>query len=326
MTKRGEFQQIAELFAPLAAGFPGALGLKDDAALVSVPEGQELVVTMDAIVEGIHYLPDDPPDLVARKLIRVNLSDLAAKGATPLALMLACAFPRRLDDRWREGFARGLAQDVAAFSVPVIGGDTVSTSGPATFSLTAFGLVAKGQALLRSGARTGDLLVVSGTLGDGAFGLLAAQGALTGLDAEATAWLADRYRVPQPRVTVGPRCLGLASAAMDISDGLLQDLGHLCAASGVRGLVEADRLPLSAAVTALTAQRPDWLTTVATGGDDYELLMAVPPESLDQLSRNAIAEGVKVSVIGRCVAGQGVQLLDSEGGVVDIGRAGFSHF
>lgn len=326
MARRGEFQQIAELFAPLAAGYPGALGLTDDAAFMAVPEGKDLVLTMDTIVESVHFLPDDPPDLIARKLVRVNLSDLAAKGAVPHALMLSCAFPQARSDRWREGFARGLAEDVATYAVPVIGGDTVSTPGPASFTLTAFGMVEQGRGLLRSGACDGDLLVVTGTLGDGAYGLLAAQGKLSGGDAESVAWLADRYRIPQPRVSLGPQLIGLARAAMDISDGLLQDLGHMCRASGIGACVEASRLPVSAAASALYQQRADGLALITTGGDDYELLFSCPPDAWPTVQSVAMEAGVQITVIGRCIAGTGVSLLDASGRVIESAQAGFRHF
>ncbi|MFA7430024.1 MAG: thiamine-phosphate kinase [Rhodospirillaceae bacterium] len=326
MAHRGEFDQIAALFAPLTRGAPGALSLRDDAAVLDVPPGQQVVVTTDAIVAGVHYLPDDPPDLVARKLMRVNLSDLAAMGAEPLGLFATCAFPVDCSDAWVEAFARGLGEDVDAFMVPILGGDTVATPGPAVFSLTALGTVPVGQALRRSGAAAGDLLAVTGTLGDGAFGLRAARGELDGvLDPASVAWLADRYRLPQPRLALGVALRGIASAAMDISDGLLQDLGHLCAASGVGADLDAHLLPVSPAVTAL-AGRDGWLEGVAGGGDDYELLVAVAPQHRDALLAAGRAAGVAVTIIGRCGAGAGVRLRTAEGAVIEGLSQGFRHF
>ncbi len=326
MTRRGEFEQIAALFAPLTRGDPAALGLRDDAAVLTVPPGHQIVVTTDAIVAGVHYLPDDPPDLVARKLVRVNLSDLAAMGAEPFGLFAACAFPRTCSDAWTEAFARGLGEDGEAFSVPVLGGDTVATPGPAVFSLTALGTVPTGQALRRAGAAAGDLLAVTGTLGDGAFGLRAARGELDGvLDAGSVAWLADRYRLPQPRLDTGVALRGIASAAMDVSDGLLQDLGHLCRASGVGADVDAAALPVAPAVKALQG-RDDWLEVVAGGGDDYELLIAVPPHRRDALLAAGQATGVAVTVIGHCTADAGVRMHDADGRPIEGLGQGFRHF
>lgn len=326
MARRGEFEQIASLFAPLTRGAPGALGLRDDAAVLAVPPGHEVVVTTDAIVAGVHYLPDDPPDLVARKLVRVNLSDLAAMGAEPLGLFAACAFPKDCPDAWVEAFARGLGQDGEAFDVPVLGGDTVATPGPAVFSLTALGTVPAGSALRRSGASVGDLVVVTGTLGDGAFGLLAAQGVLDGaLESEAAAWLAGRYRLPQPRLALGAALRGIASAAMDISDGLLQDAGHVAAASDLLVEIDAASLPVSPAVAALR-ERPEWLATVAGGGDDYELLLAVPPSRWQAVEAAARPAGVAVTVVGRCREGSGVVLRGPDGAPIEGLGPGFRHF
>lgn len=323
MARRGEFERIAELFAPLSAGAPGAFGLGDDAALVSVAEGRDLVVTKDAIVAGVHYLPDDPPDLVARKLMRVNLSDLAAMGARPVGVLSACAFPRDLDESWIEGFAAGLAADVAAFACPLLGGDTVFTDGPAVFSLTALGEVPRGQVLRRSGARPGDLLVVSGTLGDAAFGLEAARGTLATGEAD-RAWLADRYRLPRPRLALGQALLGRATAGLDVSDGLLQDAGHIAARSGVGIDIEAAALPLSPAARRLVEADPARLETVVGGGDDYELLFAWPGDRAAELSELATAE-VPLTVIGRSREGEGVRLVDGAGHERAIVRRGWRH-
>ena len=317
-----EFQLIADLFAPLAAGFPGALGLKDDAALLDCRAGTETVVTVDAMVAGVHFLPDDPPDLIARKLVRVNLSDLAAKGAVPFAVLLAAAFPQTVSDDWLRGFAAGLAQDLDEFSVALIGGDTVATPGPLTLSLTAFGTIASGTALLRSGARIGDTLWVSGTIGDGVAGLAVVRGGLTGLSAEHRAVLLDRYRLPRPRVGLGPALIGLADAAMDVSDGLVQDLGHLCRASGVGAVIEADSVPLSDAVRA--ADSP--LASVLTGGDDYELLFTAPPQAFAALTALAAASGVPLTPIGRIVDASGVTVRDSAGRPLTLGQGGWRHF
>jgi thiamine-monophosphate kinase len=319
----GEFGRIARFFAPLAAGAPGALGLTDDAALVDCPAGERLVVTVDAMVEGVHFLSRDPPDLIARKLVRVNLSDLAAMAARPVGYFLTTALPKSHGDGWLEGFAAGLAQDQAEFGITLLGGDSVSTPGPVSLTLTALGRVAVGGEVRRGGARPGDLVFVSGTIGDGALGLEAAQGKLDGLlDPAEVAFLADRYRLPRPRVGLGPRLSGLATAMMDVSDGLVGDLGHICAVSRVAGVIEAGRVPLSAAA----ARLPDRLATVLTGGDDYELLFTAPPDRQADVRAAAKAAAVPVTAIGRIEAGQGVRVLDRAGSEIPLDGLGWRHF
>ncbi len=318
-----EFGLIERLFAPLAAAYPGALGLKDDAALVEVAPGHRLVITSDAIVAGVHYLPDDPPALVARKLIRVNLSDLAAMGARPMALLLAAAFSQSASAEWLEAFAAGLAADIGSFGVPLIGGDTVATPALPTFALTALGEVEAGRALLRSGAKIGDDVWVSGTIGDGALGLLVLQGRVR-LPEPLAEFAADRYRLPQPRLALGQRLAGLASAALDVSDGLCGDLGHICTASGVGAVVEAARVPLSAAGRAAVDAEPSLLIRLLCGGDDYELLFAAPPSAAAGIA--ALGDEVPVTRIGRIVDGKGVQVVDSAGQLMALPDGGYRHF
>lgn len=321
-----EFEIIAELFAPLSRSYPGALGLTDDVALLAPDPDHETAVTVDAMVAGVHFLPDDPPDLVARKLMRVNLSDLAAKGARPFAIMLAAAFPKGTDLDWLRRFGRGLAADVAEFDVALIGGDTVATPGPLTLSLTAFGRVAKGRAVLRSGARAGDRIWVSGSIGDGALGLRAARDGWPGLDAAHVDFLADRYRLPRPRVGLGTGLPGLAHAAMDVSDGLVQDLGHLCRASGLGAEIAAPQVPLSPAAAAALALDHSLLASILAGGDDYELLFTAPDgatATIEDLGRQA---GVAVTAIGTMVAGEGVAVRDGDGRPLALERGGWRHF
>lgn len=318
-----EFGRIRQYLAPLAAAAPGALGLTDDAALIQPPPGQILVVTADALVEGVHFLPGDPPDLIARKLLRCNLSDLAAMAATPDAYVMTMALPKRCDDRWVERFASGLALDQAEFGVTLLGGDSVSTPGPITLSVTAFGHALPDRIIRRGGARPGDLLYVSGTIGDGALGLLAATGQLFELDAEDRRFLEDRYRLPRPRLALGAALGGIAGAMMDISDGLVGDLDHLASVSQVAATIDAASLPLSAAAASALALDPDHLATILTGGDDYELLFTAPPQA--DIAAIGATLGVLVTPIGRISEGAGVTIVDRDGAALPLARRGYRH-
>lgn len=322
MSGQGEFDLIAQYFAPLARD-PGAFHLKDDAALLAPRKGRSLVVTADAIVAGVHFLPDDPPDQVARKLLRVNLSDLAAKGAEPRAYLLTCAFPRGVQEAWVAAFARGLRHDQRHFGIDLLGGDTVATPGPATFSATLFGEVPGRSMLRRDGARPGDLIAVSGTIGDGGLGLAEIRTPHPGLAAAQRRFLAARYRLPQPRTRLGPMLRGIASAALDVSDGLVQDLGHVAEASGVGIVVEAAKVPLSPAALALG---PAARITALTAGDDYEIAFAVPPKRLIALEKAARAARTRVTVIGRVETGRGVAVLGADGESVELKSGGWDHF
>jgi thiamine-monophosphate kinase len=320
----GEFERIRRYFAPLAG--PGGLGLLDDAALVDCRAGRRLVMTADAIVEGVHYLPEDPPDLVARKLLRVNLSDLAAMGARPLHYLLTTALPARLGLEWLAGFARGLDEDQRRFGVALLGGDSVATSGPAVLSLTAIGEVAAGAEIRRGGARAGDLVWVSGTIGDAFLGLGVLRGAYPELAAEHRAALIDRFQVPEPRVALGTALGGIARAMIDVSDGLLADLGHICETSRVGAVVEQEALPMSAAARVVMALDPGIATRLAAGGDDYELLFAAPAEAMEKIRALSIRLGLPITAIGRIEPGDGVRLVDGDGHEIAIKAAGYRHF
>ncbi|GAB0112894.1 thiamine-phosphate kinase [Acidisoma sp. C75] len=311
-----EFDLIGRHFRPLAGA--DALALEDDAAVMMPPPGRALVMAADTMVEGVHYLPDDPPDGVGRKLLRVNLSDLAAMGADPLGYLLTVSAPSATPDAWFARFAAGLAADQAEFGLSLLGGDTTSTPGPVTLSLTIIGHVAPGQAVRRRGARAGDEVWVTGTIGDGALGLAVSLGKL----ADPSGYLRARYCVPSPRL--GLPLAGRVSAAIDVSDGLLQDLGHLCRLAGCGAEVWAEAVPASPAAR---AAGPAWLPERLGGGDDYELLLAVPPGQGRGLAALSAARGVALTQIGRFVPGQeGVRVLDGEGRPLPIGRHGWSHF
>jgi thiamine-monophosphate kinase len=323
-----EFDLIARYFAPLTAGRPEALGLADDVALLDIDPSDSLIVTADALIAGVHFLPEDPPALIARKMLRVNLSDLAGKGARPLGYLMTCAFPDDVDEAWLADFTAGLAADQREFGLALLGGDTTGTPGPLALSLTALGRVRRGQALLRSAARAGDVVMVSGTLGDGALGLDVQRREFAGLPAAARDFLIDRYRLPQPRLALGQALAerGLARAGMDISDGLLADLGHICQASGVGAVLRWSDLPLSPAAQAMLSAAPELNERIVAGGDDYELLVTVPADRVDAALGAAGALGLPLVAIGRIEAGAGVRLLDPAGAELRFARTGYQHF
>lgn len=323
--KTGEFERIAKIFAPLAAGFPGALGLTDDAALIAPETGSDIVVTTDTMVAGVHYMGDEPPSAIACKLLRVNLSDLAAMGATPLAYTLNVALPREIDDPWLEDFAEGLRQDQQRFGIALAGGDSVSTPGPVTLTVTAFGRVSQGRALRRSAARPGDTVYVSGTIGDAALGLLTLTGKLDPGKGAARDDLVARYRLPEPRVSLGPELVGLANAAVDVSDGLVADLRHIAEASHCRAVLQADRVPRSATTRALLEARPELTEVGLAGGDDYEILFTAPAGSEDAVRSLASRLSLALTAVGRIEAGEGVQVLDACGAEIPLSVQGWVH-
>ena len=326
--RSGEDSLIARYFKPIATD-PGAFGLDDDAAVLKA-RGEDIVVTTDAIVEGVHFLPGDPPDTVARKALRVNLSDIAAKGASPAGFVLTLAL-RSVDESWLAAFAGALGEDANSFGCPLLGGDTVSTPGPLTVSITAFGRVAEGRVVHRSGARPGDRVVVTGTIGDAALGLDVLKGgavaaALTG-DPAAREMLISRYRVPQPRNALAAAVCEHANAAMDVSDGLAGDLTKLCAASGVSATIDTSLVPLSAAAAGLLGRGVVGIETLIAGGDDYEILCAVPEAKMAALAAEAGRAGVSLTAIGTITPGTGApQFRDGQGREIVLRRLSYSHF
>jgi thiamine-monophosphate kinase len=321
-----EFELIARYFAPLAAGAPGALGLTDDAALAKPPPGHHHVIATDTLIQGVHFLADDPPGLIARKLLRVNLSDIASMGAVPRYYLLAFSLAAGIGESWIAEFAAGLKVDQDEFGVALLGGDTTATPGPVSLTLTAIGDVPDGAEIRRSTARAGDLIYVSGTIGDAALGVRLLTGELSGLSEEAAAELADRYRLPRPRVILGPALRGLATAMTDISDGLIADLGHICETSGVGARVEWACVPLSAGAIEAVARDPSAGQITLSGGDDYELVFTADPESAEAVEAVALAAGVPITRIGHVTRTKGVSIFDEENIKIDIKTIGYKHF
>ncbi len=333
MTKRietssGEDALIARYFKPLATD-PGAFGLVDDAAILRA-NGEDIVVTTDAVVEGVHFLARDPPDAVARKALRVNLSDLAAKGATPAGFVLTLAL-HRAEDAFLTAFARGLGEDARLFGCPLLGGDTVATPGPLTVSITAFGRVPEGRMVHRSGAKPGDRVMVTGTIGDATLGLDILKGgavaAVLANDSASRDYLIERYRVPRPRSALALALRDHASAAMDVSDGLAGDLAKFCAASGVSAVIDAPRVPTSDAAARLLAHGATSIADLVAGGDDYEILCTVTEAHCERLTDLARSAGVALTSIGKIVAEPGVpRFIDAQGREVALPRLSYSHF
>jgi len=322
----GEDALIARYFKPLATD-PGAFNLVDDAAILK-PSGDDIVVKTDAIIEGVHFFPDDPPDTIGRKALRVNLSDLASKGATPAGFLLTLAL-RGADDAWLAPFARGLGEDAAQYGCPLLGGDTVSTPGPVMISIAALGRVPVGKMVHRSGAKPGDRIVVTGTIGDATLGLeiLKSGEVAAELADDAREMLVGRYRVPQPRNALAKAVRDHASAAMDVSDGLAGDLAKLCAASGMSAVVDAPSIPLSAPAATLIATGAVGIERIVSGGDDYEILCAIPENRLEAFARAADSVGVAITSIGTIIAGASPPIfMDAQGREIALKCLSYSHF
>lgn len=321
----GEFELIARYFAPLARTFAGAGGLESDNAYLPTDGRHDIAVKTDTVISGVHFLDGESPDRVAAKALRVCLSDLAAGGAVPFVYQLSLALPKGWQERWVAGFARGLAADQRRYGIVLCGGDTVVTPGPLAITITAFGQVPRDKGLARGGARAGDDLWASGTIGDAALGLRVARGKLKKLDTRDRKFLEDRYRLPRPRNTLGKQLIGIARAAADVSDGLLADVGHIAKASRLAVHVERDQVPLSTAARHALAVEPALWTEVLGGGDDYELVIAVPSRRAVALREAARQARVMVTRIGRFEEGRGVRLTVG-GRAAPISRTGYVHF
>lgn len=322
----GEDNLIARYFRPLATD-AAALGLIDDVALLAA-SGQNLVVTTDAVVEGVHFLPNDPPDTIARKALRVNLSDIAAKGAVPAGFVLTLAL-RDAGEAWLAPFAKAIGEDAEKFGCPLLGGDTVSTPGPLMISITAFGHVPVGKMVHRAGAKAGDRVVVTGTIGDAALGLRLLRGDIPrqSLDAPSRESLVQRYRVPQPRNAIALAVREYANAAMDVSDGLAGDLTKLCAASGVSATIDVPTIPLSEPARIMLAEAQVNLENIVAGGDDYEVLCTVPEDRWEAFYAAALEANTLVTSIGRVVPDHGpLRFVDGDGNPIMLKRLSYSHF
>ena len=316
---------IARFFKPLASD-PGALGLSDDAAFLTPPPGCDLVLKTDAIVGGVHFFPDDTAHTVASKALRVNLSDLAAKGARPLGYLLSLAIPKNIGEDWLAGFAEGLRADAVLFGCPLFGGDTDRTPGPITISIAMFGSVPAGTMVRRSGATPGDRVFVSGTIGDAALGVMVRGDKIEKLSEPHRKHLLSRYLLPQPRNALAEAVRTHASAAMDISDGFVGDFTKLCRVSGVGADIEIARIPVSDAAKAVIAGDSSMLETAMTGGDDYEIVCTVPAAKADSFRGAAKAVHIAVTEVGEVKAGKGTRFLGADGRALSFKHGSYSHF
>ena len=326
----GEFELIRRFFAPLASD-PGSLGLTDDAAVLAPAPGYDLVLTKDVLAADVHFFKDDAPEAIAAKALRVNLSDLAAKGARPCGYLLGLSLPSDWTEGWVERFCAGLAADQSAFDVRLLGGDTIGSSNGLQVSITAIGQIAAGRTVRRSGANPGDVLFVTGTIGDAAAGLkirldsgFSTKNNLPNADVR---HLLDRYLLPRPRLALAGLVAEFASASMDVSDGLFADSAHLSAASGVDLEIEVSNIPVSPALKRVLSNSRDVFFACLNGGDDYEILAAVPASEAQTFAAKAASAGCPVAAIGTVVKGSGrVNCMEDGTPVAFQGKGGFTHF
>src|SRR5262245_18629550 len=328
--KSAEDRLIATYFRPFAT-HPGAFKLTDDAALLTPPPGHDLVLTADAVIGGVHFFPEDEADMVGKKALRVNLSDLAAKGAKPVGFLLTLALPKSVPPSWVELFARGLGDDAGQYECPLLGGDTVRTAGPVAVSITALGSLPANTMVRRSGAKAGDVVMVTGTIGDAALGLALRDAVTAGrrwkLDNTHQHELMRRYLLPQPRNALDEPMRVRATAAMDVSDGLVGDLAKLCEVSGVSADIDVAQVPLSGAAASVVKAEPAAIEKVLTGGDDYEIVCTVPVERLPSFRAAAEAARVPVAEIGRVTeAKMPPRFLARDGTPMQFNQTSFSHF
>jgi thiamine-monophosphate kinase len=324
----GEERLIASYFRPLATS-PNAFGLGDDAAVLTPPAGCDLVLTTDGVIAGVHFLPSDSAQDIARKALRMNLSDLAAKGAMPTGFLLSIALPPGTQESWIAAFAEGLGQDIAQYRCPLLGGDTDHTPGPLSVCISAFGTVPHGAMVRRATAKLGDVIAVTGTIGDAALGVVLHRDEAVGkewrLSSAAQNYLRERYLLPQPRNAVAEALRHYASAAMDVSDGLAGDLAKLCRASGVAAEIDVARVPLSEAARMAVSADARLVERILTGGDDYEIILTLPAAKFSAFRTAAEQAAVAVTEIGQVMSGQGVRFL-RDGKELAFAGGSYSHF
>lgn len=335
MTRSGPIDSeealIQDYLAPLAAGFPGAFGLADDCAVLAPVDGQEFVLKTDAVAAGVHFLAYDAPEDIAWKALAVNVSDLIAKGATPVGYLMSLSLPEAPPSDWMREFADGLAAAQRHFGMTLMGGDTDRRDAPLSITIAAIGRVPQGRMVRRGTARVGDVLLVSGTLGDAALGLFTHKDrkiarVVWKLDKAELDFLERRYLRPEPRMALIAPLLAHAGAAMDLSDGLVKDLGRMCRASAVGARVRAGDVPCSGPARKVMDQHEGWRQVGLTGGDDYEVLAAVPPAKVAAFTEAAARAGVAVTRIGEIVAGSGVTVLAADGSLLVVEDPGYDHF
>jgi thiamine-monophosphate kinase len=321
---------IIRLLAPLAQGYPGAFGLEDDCALVTPEPGTELVLKTDPVAEGVHFLPGDAPEDVAWKALAVNVSDLAAKGAKPVGYLMALSFPEAPALAWMTRFTVGLRVAQVRFGCHLIGGDTDRRPGPLTISITVIGSVPQGGMVRRGTAKPGDVLFVSGTLGDAALGLALRKDASLAkawnLTPEEDAHLRRRYLRPEPRLALTSALRAHASAAMDISDGLAKDLGRMCRASGCGASIRLKDVAVSTAAGKAVAADPRLRMHIVAGGDDYEILAAVPAREAASFEAAARQAAIPVARIGLATTVGDVVIEGPDGRPMPLDRTGWDHF
>lgn len=332
--------ELIAMLAPLAVGAPGAYGLRDDCARLTPRPGYDLVLKTDPVRAGVHFFPDDPPDAIGWKALAVNVSDLAAKGSDPLAYLMALSFPAPPTHGWMAAFARGLAEAQSAFGCHLIGGDTDRAPGPLTIAITVLGEVPEGRMIRRGTARAGDAIYVSGTLGDSGLGLQLRSEARNlsrdlrnrwNLTDYQTDYFIGRYLRPQPRIDLAHTIRLHASAAMDISDGLVKDLARMCAASGVAAIVDSGLIEWSPSMMIVIRQQPELFSKILSAGDDYEILATVPTDQLAAFERQLALAPTPMHRIGTIidvsgVAASNVTVTRIDGTEISFDRTGWDHF
>lgn len=320
-----EFSFIERYLSPLTFGKSEALSLQDDAAIIPCRPGYDTIITKDAIAEGTHFFKDDSPYDIARKLVRVNISDLAAKGATPYCCFLALILPNNSNEKWLQEFTSGLKNDLEEFGCFLAGGDTTAHNGGLVLTLTALGHVPTGKTILRKGAVSGDIIFTTGTIGDSYLGLEILKGNYKILSRQAKEYSQKRYFIPEPRINIGKELLNIATSAADISDGLLADLENICKASNVGAEITLSKIPFSSAALEAINIDNNFLIKAIAGGDDYELIFTAPAHMENKISEISQKTGIKITKIGKITAGYGVKTIGDNNQSIVINNKGYRH-